>query len=1003
MAKKHALLIANTEYRDGKLSPMAHPGLAYADLADALKDPARGAFSHVETLVNANLSHVLNTLDRFFSRKPADDILLVYVGGHGFVDPQGELFLALKESDRFRLKSTALMAAVLGMNMDQCPSPHKLLILDCRYHSPYQDSRGNQAEVRIDPSRVFSGRGLPKLILSTGEMATAGPSKPAAPAATSSTQKLQVITAKDFTRTLAETLRTPSSGPGGRSAFTVEDWWNEVANELKSSRAEAPVRHSIGQPPLTVLRGASLPRPELAMSMPHGETSVTMPVMNPEPEGDWSRLSGIFPLSMFAPDFAAPSDTSAEVAPASDDEAYEEPPAARTVQMNRPRGGDTLIADQSYIEGADAETPGTLEMAAPAPDPLDPVATDEPVRRPDATMLFDLRLPPDLSGEKTFIWDRPKAPAPNEDAPPGTARNDDFATLRSRLMAQEEEEKQTRLKLEREEAAQREKLDVWKARWNLGSGIKPKPEEKAKGDPPEAAAAPAEKPKAASYRNRIAALQKTMYIGNPDGEENGEPQPHPRPESQEAASPPPPVLDGLATVVVSKDQFLNTGSHKIPTPMTPGATIMVPKDEFYDTGTGRMEAASGSATLAAEPVRTARPIRGDRKTVALPKTSRRTGGDGNRRRLALWFLAGLVPVGLGLFIFFGAKSGLFGDLGFGEEPAATRIAPPRVAPTASTASIIPDPAPRRAVPPTPPEEEPVQAPFPTGAASPLVAETPYSPAIPPAALPTVDPEADVLPAASTPKAPVAAVAAPRPLVAAPTAPVAPAAAAVPAAPPARRPAPSLPKPVPAPVAMPAQDAEKSARARNRQDSLRAVRAYGDSVKRASSRHKQDSLRALRVAHDSLMTARAQAKQDSIATVRLQRSADRAAMAEVQAARLAETRVKKDSLRASKEAARSEALLQSSINQAMRADAEEMRGLYNRFALGYPGLKGEVVIALRIAPDGEIEKGAIQSSSTGQRMFDQMVLGNVLEWKIRPFKGVEPRTITVAIQFPVGQP
>jgi hypothetical protein len=41
MPKKHALLIANTEYRDGKLSPLAHPGLAYAELADALKDPSR--------------------------------------------------------------------------------------------------------------------------------------------------------------------------------------------------------------------------------------------------------------------------------------------------------------------------------------------------------------------------------------------------------------------------------------------------------------------------------------------------------------------------------------------------------------------------------------------------------------------------------------------------------------------------------------------------------------------------------------------------------------------------------------------------------------------------------------------------------------------------------------------------------------------------------------------------------------------------------------------------
>ncbi|HLP42217.1 MAG TPA: caspase family protein, partial [Fibrobacteria bacterium] len=237
MAKKYALLIANTEYRDGKLASLSHPGLAFGELAEALKDPARGAFNQVETLVNANLSHVLNSLDRFFSRKPADAVLLVYVGGHGFVDAQGELFLALKESDRIRLKSTALMAAVLGMNMDQCPSPHKVLLLDCHYHSPFQDAPAG-ASLRIDPARIFAGRGLPKVIFSTGE-STPGPvAKPPPPTATPVTGKLPIIP-RDFTRTLAETLRTPSSAPGSRSAFTVEDWCKEVAIELKASRAEA--------------------------------------------------------------------------------------------------------------------------------------------------------------------------------------------------------------------------------------------------------------------------------------------------------------------------------------------------------------------------------------------------------------------------------------------------------------------------------------------------------------------------------------------------------------------------------------------------------------------------------------------------------------------------------------------------------------------------------------------------------------------------------------------
>src|SRR6185503_1905297 len=173
MPKKHALILANTEYRDAKLAPLSAPGQGYGDLADAMKDPARGAFSQVEILLNGNLSQILHSLDRFFSRRPAEDFLLVYFCGHGLVDAQGEIFLALRDSDRYRLKSTALMAAVLGMNMDLCASPYK----------------------------AFAGRGLPKLIFSASESVEVI-GRPTPPEDRHS---------PEFTRVLGECLRPPAA------------------------------------------------------------------------------------------------------------------------------------------------------------------------------------------------------------------------------------------------------------------------------------------------------------------------------------------------------------------------------------------------------------------------------------------------------------------------------------------------------------------------------------------------------------------------------------------------------------------------------------------------------------------------------------------------------------------------------------------------------------------------------------------------------------------------
>jgi outer membrane biosynthesis protein TonB len=987
MAKKHALLIANTEYRDGKLAPLAHPGLAYAELAEALKDPARGAFSQVETLVNANLSNVLGAVDRFFSRKPADAVLLVYVGGHGFVDAQGELFLALKESDRFRLKSTALMAAVLGMNMDQCASPHKLLILDCLYHSPYLDSRGNQAPARIDPAKVFGGRGLPKLILAAGDgqgkAANAsgrdsGP-KPAGLAAPS-TQKIQAV-GRDFTRTLAECLRGPSGSLAERTAFTVEDWWNEAAAELKAARCEPPTRHAVGEPPVTVLRGASLSRPEMAFKGT-GDTPVPLSRFPMEPESDWSQLSGIFPLEMFAPELASPSiETQGKDVAADEDqtvggnEADEtggrelpQAPMAR-MEMRRmamPRGDETIIADASYLQGADrreeasvreeparadatlemearkADSPADADAAAAAPaDSVDPAATvDQPAAaaRPDASLLHDLRLPPDLSGEKTLIWD-----TPDKAEDPGSA--DGFASMRARLQAQEEAERQARLKQESEEAAQRRKLDRWKARWEQ------KQEGQAQENPePTPTATP--KPKPTPYQARAAAMQKTLYVPPPDSEAETSAPPA-RPEPAAGAPQTPAVPDGLATVIVPKDQFLNTGSHKAVTPLTPGATIIISKEEFL--GKADLAAAETRMNEAPKEARPARPVRArseegrDKGTRSrppkAPKPPRPTREEGSagafRRKAALWALAGLLPVGLGLFAVFGAKSGLFSSLGSGTEASSAR-------------------------------KEPLRNPTVTPSARP-------KPVLPPAAV--IDPAEDLAAESAVPAKTE------------PPATRAPAQSAAPA--PAPKPAPA-PAPAPAPTPAPKPDPALLAR----QASLRAQRAYQDSIKAVYYRLRQDSLRAARIARDSLLTARAQAKQDSIQAVRLQLDLERNLRAEIAAAKAAVAKARQDSIRAVKDSIQAEAMLRRSVEAARKAGAEAMRGLYNRFALGYPGLKGEVVVSLQVAPDGEIENGSIWTSTTGLTMFDQVVLGNVMEWKLKPFKGSKAKNIDVAIRFPV---
>jgi len=96
----------------------------------------------------------------------------------------------------------------------------------------------------------------------------------------------------------------------------------------------------------------------------------------------------------------------------------------------------------------------------------------------------------------------------------------------------------------------------------------------------------------------------------------------------------------------------------------------------------------------------------------------------------------------------------------------------------------------------------------------------------------------------------------------------------------------------------------------------------------------------------------------------------------------------------------EIVLRNSIEAAMNIDKDNLLDLYNRYALGFPGLSGEVVIGLTVDPSGRILEGSIVSSTTGVEGFDQELLRKVLDWRLRSFPEPRPKFISVPFLFPM---
>ncbi len=280
MKKRYALLLANPEYREAKFAHLPLPGEGSDVLAAWLRNPDGGAFQSVEVVAGYSMPQTLLAIERFFSNKNPEDLLVVWFGGHAIVDSQGEAYLCLRDSDRLRLKSTAVMAGVLAMHMDASAALDKLLVLDCRFHvfTGHRQEEDPKPVLRLE--RAFTGRGNGKHILASdstlhlhSHLDAEGALKPVGP----------------YTRAFTAIWREQSEELQG---LTLSDLYPALCRRLGSS--SHPDWFKIGQATDMVLAPAA--RTELV--------SALSPQDHPERMArdldslDWDRLSGEIPLDI---------------------------------------------------------------------------------------------------------------------------------------------------------------------------------------------------------------------------------------------------------------------------------------------------------------------------------------------------------------------------------------------------------------------------------------------------------------------------------------------------------------------------------------------------------------------------------------------------------------------------------------------------------------------------------------------------------------------------------
>ena len=138
--RRLALLIGNAGYADERLARLAVPEPDVRALGAVLKDPAICGFDEVRTLLDAPKAAIEEAIEDLFTDRGRDDLLLLYFSGHGLLDDDQDLYLAMTGTRTRRPLSSALAADWVRKVMNKSRSRRQVLVLDCCYSGRFARS-----------------------------------------------------------------------------------------------------------------------------------------------------------------------------------------------------------------------------------------------------------------------------------------------------------------------------------------------------------------------------------------------------------------------------------------------------------------------------------------------------------------------------------------------------------------------------------------------------------------------------------------------------------------------------------------------------------------------------------------------------------------------------------------------------------------------------------------------------------------------------------------------
>jgi hypothetical protein len=247
-SRKSALLIATDRYLDDRLSGLPSVSSDVDQLEGVLADPLVGGYQ-VHQVHNKSASQINLALEDFFMDAGFDDILLIYVSGHGLKDDSGRLFFAVSDTRINRLASSAVSSVFVHELMNHSRARRIMVVLDCCYAGEFTKAGVRRSVDRADVLERLSARGRAVLASSTALQY----SYEGSIVSTDEISAKESRTASSFTNYLVEGLRTGEADLNNDGLIEVSELYEYVHQKMRVAPAlQTPVFSSELEGPLYI-------------------------------------------------------------------------------------------------------------------------------------------------------------------------------------------------------------------------------------------------------------------------------------------------------------------------------------------------------------------------------------------------------------------------------------------------------------------------------------------------------------------------------------------------------------------------------------------------------------------------------------------------------------------------------------------------------------------------------------------------------------------------------